>query len=167
MMVMIISTQIIEAPPILSQRELHEAMRESHRAVGQNWQRTMLPHHFQAARQDKYNYRTRNPVYLLIKRRAARRGKVRKRGQALLSYSGLMEHLLTRPQRVRAFPTRATLMMHGPRYVGMRPMKGNRPNLGEEATRVTPDEQQTLTRVFDDTLTKQITQRQGRKVTRI
>lgn len=157
---------ITEDPPPLSKRAMRELTRDGFREVGQMWQREMLPDHFDPSRQRKYKFRRRGSKYIERKRRDAERDKARKGGRALLVRSGLMEQLLEREQRVRAFPTRATVMIPGPRYVSMRP-RGNRPNLGAEATAVTSGETKRLAKRFDEHVTQQLNQRRGTKTTKV
>lgn len=157
---------ITEDPAPLSKRAMRELTRDGFREIGQMWQREMVPDHFDPAKQRKYRFRPRSKKYLDRKLREAERGKARKGGRALLVRSGLMEQLLEREQRVRAFPTRATVLLPGPRYVSMRP-RGNRQNLGEEATRVTRGEQRRLEKRFDKHVTTLLNERRGTKTTRI
>ena len=119
--------EITEEPPMnVSGRARKESTRKAHKTVTENWQKRMLPDHFNQNKQGKYRFKRRSPKYLASKRRqaAARRPKVRVRdsGKTLLVFSGLMRRLLKRKQVVRAFPTRGTLTIPGPRYVTLRPM---------------------------------------------
>lgn len=165
-MVAILRTEIIQDPETVGVRALRQYSRAAHYAAAELWQRTMLPDHFIASKQKKYGYQRRTGKYRLRKSRAVKHGKVRKGGRADLVYSGLMEHLLTRPSRIQAFPTRAQLLMHGPRYVSMVP-RGTRPNLGDEATRVMGDEENKLAAVYETVLTDKINRHKGRKTTKV
>jgi hypothetical protein len=72
---------------------------------------------------------------------------------------------------VKAFPTRATLTMPGPRYVSMRPnptgQRGSMPNLGEEATRTTQDEEKKLTEVYGEKVLSLLKKYKPRKTKRV
>ena len=157
---MAIQINIDGVEQFLPKRVVQEISRESHRAAATKWHRQMLPKHFQVGASSKYGYKQRTSSYLAYKRRQARnpnaRRKVLGRGETPLVFTGLMRDLLKRKQVVRAYPTRSSLNMAGPRYVSMRPFRTNHPNLGEEATAVMDAEAKELDNTFEATFDKLI-----------
>ena len=146
-------------PPVLSRRKLTAALKVAFETAGSYWKEQYLPRHFDQ-RQGRYQYRRRTQKYLTSKAKKAKLAAVQppvvKGGALLLVNTGLTERSMEAHHPVRAYPTRVTIKMPGPRYVGMRPYKSNHPNLGAEITKVTADENRTLLALFERTLQKEI-----------
>jgi hypothetical protein len=115
-------------------------------AVGVAWDRHFKMLHFAANARSRYGYKPRSKAYM---RRKAKRGV-----PAFLDmvYSGNTRRDVSRVQIPRAFPTRVSIAMATAAYIQMRPDPRHRdaPNLGDELTRVVPDELQALEEVFVD-----------------
>lgn len=152
-----IEVKMTQNPALLSKRALREAMKRSFAAAGEYWMEHYRPKHF-SSQQTRYRYKPRKQRYLDRKQRDAKRPgtKIEDGGTRLLVYSGLTRRSMLTYHPVRAYPTRLSIRMPGPRYVGMRPYKSGRPNLGEEITQVTPDEKRQLMAVFERALQKEI-----------
>jgi hypothetical protein len=149
-------------PPDVSIRQWNEAMREAHAVQGRHWHETMLPRHFSLEARDRYGYQPRGKTYQFYKELAARgkgpfqhQGPVLEQGKMDLVFSGLLRRTMLDPARIRAFPSRVTVTMIGPRYITMRPFKTRQPDKAAEVTAVTPDEQREL----DQVLEKEVHQR--------
>lgn len=115
-------------------------------AVGVAWDRWFKMRHFAADARTRYNYAPRTAAH---RRRKERRGIP---GFLDLVYGGHTRAQVASPQIPRAFPTRVSIVMPTPAWVQMRPdpRKRRAPNLGEELTRVTPDEAAELEQVYED-----------------
>ena len=102
--------------------------------------------------------------YRFKKRSTAYQERKRRRGERRpLVFTGHLKNLMTRRQIVMAYPTRATINIPGPSYLSMRPKSGNRPNLGEEVTRVDKKDEDKLTEIHDQELQKLINNYKPRK----
>lgn len=121
----------------VSVREYKKAMVEVHDAMGKKWHADMLPRHFHRGARQQYGHKPRSKGYIEKKRRmAARRqqirgvdgqgGYVQRGGEVDNVFSGNLEKMLKRVSTIRAFPSRVTVNMTGPRYVTMRAFQGNR-----------------------------------------
>jgi len=121
----------------------------TYRAIGDRWQTKWLPRHFTRRARDIYGYHPRSKKYQARKERAAQRAgsKIKKGGRVDLVYTGLAERLFSKRHAIRAYPTRATINIHGPTYVSMRPRQGNTRAIGPEVLKVIPEELRDL----DDT----------------
>ncbi len=137
--------------PALSKRAHGRVMRAGWAAIGAYWHKEYLPKHFEAGAFQRYGYQPRSNKWRRRKVGLARAGKVIKGGQVDLVATGTMEKLLESVGLVRAYPTRASIKMIGPRYVTLRP-KGTQPNKYAEATRVLPGEVRILGGVFERAL---------------
>ena len=84
-----------------------------------------------------------------------------------LVYHGLAERLFKKRHAIRAYPTRATVNMHGPRYVTMRPRGRNRINLGAEITTVISSEHDDLAKAADKAFTDAMNRAPRRKTSMI
>ena len=142
--------------PWVSKRRRTRIMRESFNRMGRQWQTRFKKQHFTSRARSKYNYRQRDSRYKRRKQRLAKEGIVEKGGRQDLVFSGLTERLVMAYHRVRAFPTRATIAMPLPRYVKMVPKNASNPNLGAEITRVSAQEERTLTNLQDKFITDEM-----------
>lgn len=150
---------------LFSQRVQNEIHRAAFYEVGKRWQQKWLPRHFNQGNVRRYGYKRRSKSWQRRKQREAQSsGKVKKGGRVALVYHGDAERLLEKRHAIRAFPTRATINMHGPRYVRMTPRGRNRPTLGKEITTVIDEELQDLNDVAEKALDKAI-RRSPRKKT--
>lgn len=112
----------------------------SNERAGDYWHGHLLHRHWAAGAAERYGYQRRKPKYLRAKVKAAGKGKVLAGGRIDLLYTGQMRRLLTGTKINQPLPSHIRVRMSGPRYMTMRPYKSGRPPLGEEATRVVPEE---------------------------
>lgn len=123
----------LTAKDFVSEREWNRAKIDCHQAIGKKWHTDMLDKHFHADAPSKYKHAPRSANYLKWKRiKAAKQrrlpggGTVQRGGRIDNVYSGEMEKSLKRVGVIRAYPSRATLTMSGPRYMTMRVFTGDR-----------------------------------------
>lgn len=141
--------RIVERNPAdLSARAHREISREAFAAIGQLWQREILPPRFRPGA-PHYPHKQRTEAYLRAKQRAYQRGRARYPDVTNV-FSGNMADLLSRPGIVRAFPTRATIRKIGPRYITMRPFNSRQPDKWAELTFLKRNERKRLNRVFGE-----------------
>lgn len=125
----------------------------TYRAIADRWQTKWLPRHFTRRAREIYGYRKRSKKWQARKEREAKHGgNVKKGGRVDLVYRGLAERLFSKKHAIRAFPTRASVNMHGPRYVTMLPKKGNSNAIGPEILQVVSEEMQDMDRTGQVTL---------------
>lgn len=156
-----ITIEVKTRPPEVSKRAWSAATKAGFAAAGKLWHRVMLPQHFKPGAGMKYGYRPRSTKYLEAKLRAGKSGRAVDGGRSPLVYTGLMRDLLTNHPIYRAYPTRVTVRMPGPRYVGMRVFKANQPNKAAELTKVTPGEKRDLAAVIKRTIVAELAKRKG------
>lgn len=142
-----------------SRRAYTRAMTKAHEEVGKEWHTNMLPQHFTKEAAGKYKHKKRGTKYLKWKRkkwesrRPLKNGKyVKQGGEVDNVLSGDMKEMLMRVGVIRAFPTRTTVSMTGPRYVTMRNYKMNQPDKGQEIETTTREERERLADVADRSL---------------
>jgi hypothetical protein len=141
----------MDKPGYFSVRAWRTALKAAHEAEGRTWRDRFLKLHFERQGKGRYQYQPRSRRYLIEKAALARIGRCEEGGQADLVLTGLMrEYILTTPQ-IRAYPTRVTITMAGPRYLTMNP-KPPKPNMAREVCAVTDDERSELSRVLRQTL---------------
>lgn len=123
----------MSAKDFVSERQWNKAKLGAHDAIGKKWHSEMLPSHFHKGAPEKYGHAKRSSSYLKRKRIMAAKqkrlpggGTVQRGGQIDNVYSGDMERSLKRVGVIRAYPSRATVTMSGPRYMTMRVFEGNR-----------------------------------------
>ena len=169
----LIRTKIYEERPLDVARDAwRNIMREAHADQGEHWHRTMLPDHFNERAKFRYHHQARTKGYKQSKKRAAQRGGD-KRGPVLMGgvvdnvRSGVLMRALTNVASIRAFPTRVTVTMYGPRYISMKPNRfnggrngkgSNQPDKAKEILTTTLDQQQELAKVLDDSVTRRLNQ---------
>ncbi len=135
-----------------SKRAVDRVAQQIHQEVAVEWHEKHAPRHFEPSARNVYKYQARSMGYQKAKERAFQAGR-KYGGQPVaepatdLVLSGFLRETVLRYAMVRAFPTRFSVRMHGPRYAGMRPMKARNPNLGAEITRVTGREADEFTRM--------------------
>lgn len=141
-----------EAFRSLSKRAQDRVTREAHRAVGEYWDAEYKMRHLGPGAAERYGYQERTERYLRRKEYGSRATWRIKGGRDdALIFSGQTLQAVRQRMIPRAFPTRVTIQMPTPTYITMRPKPGkNRtpPNLGEELTRVIPEEEQRLGEVW-------------------
>jgi len=143
----------ITRPPGVSARRHREWMRAAFFAQGNHWQQQILPSRFVAG--TSYPRKKRTEKYLRQKLNAARRGKAILGGLVDNVYTGFLRDKLTAPASIRAFPTRVTVRMVGPRYIGMRVYQSNQPDKAKELLWVSAAEQKKLREVLRDEYKRQ------------
>lgn len=163
----IYSTVIIDPDPGLSRRKRNNLLREGHREQGQAWLDLFMPLHWRADARDRYRHQARRPSYIRVKRARAGKGIVKRHGLVDNVYSGVMERLLRSSKTVQAYPTRATVKMHGPRYITMRPYKSGHPDKGKEISTVLPAERDVLQRVLQEKVNSGLAAMKAPKTTKI
>jgi hypothetical protein len=109
-----------------------EIMRRAYEAVGRYWLEKFLPRHFQPGAASRYHYAFRSEAYLLRKFGTSHSGLnaaglPRKEhfsmlrqmdDQQPLVLTGYMRDQVMKNNTVRGFPTRATVRLFGPQYMG-------------------------------------------------
>lgn len=139
----------------VSTRAWKEVCREAMADVGKLWFENYLKLHFREGAAGRYGYQPRSAKYLTSKIRAAKKGKALAGGVVPLLYHGDLREDVQGYVYVKAYPTRATVRMHGPKYLSMTP-RGSRPNMGEEITAVAPEERERMAVFFRDRLAEKI-----------
>lgn len=154
-----IADQFNELLDGLSIRKSRDATKAAMGAMAWHWHRNYLPLHFEPFSSSKYRYKARTPKWIYQKQKIAKRNpQIKKGGRVANVFTGLLEESMKQRPMIRAYPTRATVQMHGPRYITMRPYKSNQPNKAAEITTVIDSEQRTLGKVAGDTLHERIKQ---------
>jgi hypothetical protein len=133
----------------------------------------MLPKHFEPGAGMRYGYKIRQKVYRDRKDRAfsARRRMQKSGGHVVagsdtpLVLTGYMKREVMHNVVVRGFPTRATVIMYGPQYLGTRFHKKNQPDKPKEITTVRSDEREILAKVLRQSLLDQINAYRAPKIT--
>jgi hypothetical protein len=160
-MPIVLLTEVTETMPLkelgLSGRAIQRLMKEVHAEVGQHWFDRMLKDHWASGAAERYGYQPRSAKYLRQKIRAAKKGKALAGGVVPLLYSGLLRVNITQWAAIHAYSTRVSVVMHGPKYVSMRPKKaGHHPNMGEEITATTPAQRRELVEFMRLALTNKL-----------
>ena len=143
------------AKSFVSEREYTRAMSAVHQAVGIEWQSKMLPLHFKKSAQAKYAYKPRTSKYLEWKKKKWKQRRPMKNGQYVegsgetdLVLSGDMRDMMLGPAVIRAFPTRVSINLTGPRYMTMR-TNSNQPDKLLEVATTTERERVELAKVAE------------------
>ena len=137
------SFQIRRRPPAegVSGRGMDRAAKQLNEELGEMWYEKFLPRHFKEGAAEKYGYAPRDPKYQAMKAR---------RGLPPLVFRDVLRGLVQSSHVVRAYPTRFSVQMWGPRYATMRPRPperggtNTRPALGAEIVTVSADEEQEM-----------------------
>lgn len=159
-------TMIETQPPDVSARKWREFSREAHREQGLHWHAHLLPLHFTPQARFRYGHQPRAAKTRERKRKAAAAGKARDGGLIDNVWTGLLRQSLQSVATVRAFPSRVSIQMLGPRYITMRPFKSNQPDKAAEITAVTDDERRTLERILSEGITRRLAAYRETRVTR-
>jgi hypothetical protein len=136
-------------PADLSARAHRDISRACFSAIGETWQKEILPPRFTPG-SPHYPHKPRSAAYLRRKAQLYARGQARYANVDNV-LTGNMADILSRPGVVRAFPTRATIQKIGPRYITMRPFASNQPDKWAELIYLKRDEQRRLNREFGET----------------
>lgn len=120
--------------PELVRRELGECSRAANRAMAETWiDSGMLKDHFTPTAHYKYGYAQRSRRYMARKTKLAARGIVMDGGRTDLVFFGRLRRMLTQIHPlIKAFPSRATVLLFGPEYFSDRPRDPRKPNMGKE-----------------------------------
>jgi hypothetical protein len=151
-MIPMIITTVERNPADLSARAHAECARGAWQAVGEYWQREILPPRFRPGA--SYPHKHRSPAWLKRKRAMAERGAliggrpILFGGNVTNVLTGNMAELVTRPGVVTGFPTRGSVRKVGPRYVTMRPFQSNQPDKWAELTFVNQGDRAALGQVW-------------------
>ena len=149
-----------------SKRAVNRILKQLNKELAEHWHTSILPRHWDAGAPARYGYKPRTEKYRKRKKSLFLRGRAESPDTDLL-LSGLMEESVTEYGSIRAFPTRFSVDMHGPRYVSMRPYKSGHPNMGEEITALSPDEDRELAALASKRLPQLIQAERGRKRERV
>lgn len=170
-MPIVLLTEVTETMPLkelgLSGRAIQRLMKEVHHEVGQYWFDRMLKDHWASGAAERYGYQPRSAKYIRQKVRAAKKGKALAGGVVSLLYSGELRERIKEYADVRAYSTRVSVVMRGPKYVSMRPKKPGHPNMGEEITAVTPAQRQELVEFMRFALVNKLRAARAPEITKI
>ncbi len=142
-----------------------EIMRRAYEAVGRYWLENFLPLHFKSGAASKYHYAFRSEAYLLRKFHESH-GNLNAKGiarnqhfaqlrklddQQPLVLTGYMRDQVLKNNTVRGFPTRATVRLFGPKYMGAKLSASYRSKSNNDASKfaaVQPDKIKEMTTVL-------------------
>lgn len=136
----------------VSKRGWRDITRRGYDATGRHWHSTILPLHFQPDARTRYRHDRRSHKWTERKARLAATGKAKLGGAVDNVFTGLLMDLVTNHWMMRAYPTRATVRMVGPRYVTMRVWKSHQPDKARELTTITNDERRELASILKKTI---------------
>lgn len=167
----------MERPPEVAVRRWNEITRAGHEEEGRHWHQKMLPEHFKPYAKFKYRHRRRTRKYLDRKLKLAQAGKVLEGGQIDNVAKGAMRRAIQSTGVVRAFPSRVSIKMIGPRYmtfrsiadldeetkkkiragrVGKGKFSGDQPDKPKELLTVTAPEEKKLAEVLGGSVERQL-----------
>lgn len=156
-----------QRPPDVARRRFGEMTRVANRAAVLVWHSQHLPRHFEPNAHYRYRHKARTAKYLKRKSKLAAAGLVERGGRVDNVYSGTLERMVRAWAQVRAFPSRATVTMSGPRYVTMKPKSATRPHIAAELTTVTTDESQSMALRAEIELGRELEQFRATRVTEV
>ncbi len=143
----------------LSVRKTREATKSTYAAMGAKWHADFLPLHFEPFSASKYRYQPRTPRYLTRKATKAQRDpRIKKGGKVANVYTGLLEESMKRFADIKAYPSRVSVRMRGPRYITMRRYQSNQPDKAAEILTIIDSERRTLIKVGQETLRARLQQ---------
>lgn len=183
-----LNVKIVSTRPLDIPRDIwRQFLRNAHSDVGDWWHEVILPEHFAPGARAKYRHRLRRLRY--DRRKSDRAGRpwsdqnpgiVQGPQPTDNLLTGAMQRELQRQRTVRAFPTRVTITMYGPRYMSMRTFSGDvgravkegwaygknqsftkrysghQPDKRKEITTVTQEELRRLSQVLRDSVVEQL-----------
>lgn len=158
-----------ERPPDASIRAWRTISKHGFLEIGLYWDRYCKMRHFEVGASARYGYQQRSAKYEARKRRMAAMAvpTVSRSAASPLIYSGASRRAIASAQVPHAYPSRVTINMATPSYFAMRPRAVGRPNLGDEATRVTQDERETFERLYVTTVERDLAAYRATKTTTI
>lgn len=150
-------------------------LRTAHRIVGEHWHHDILPDHFTAKARYRYRHKLRTRKYQREKERAGTSGRPYRKGMGAVVMGGQVDNVLTgymmdqlkSAKAIRAFPTRVTVRMFGPRYITMRPYQSNQPDKAKEIVTTTEEQKKTLARLFEQSIVDQLNAYRAPRTTNI
>jgi hypothetical protein len=148
-----------------------EILRKAYEAVGRFWVEHFAKSHFEPGADKKYDYQFRTVAYRERKDKAFAAGRGLSKGQppviagsdTPLVLTGYMRDQMLKNVVIRGFPTRCTVYLYGPAYLGMH-FKMRQPDKPKEITRVTSDQKKVLSAVLRDNIAAGIRSVQGTRV---
>ena len=146
----------------LSVRGRRRVFKAANGAAGVHWRDKYLMRHFQSGAATRYGYARRKRSTIARKKRDADRGQALHGGRRPLVHSGRLAAAMRRLHPVRATPSKATITLHGPRQLNIRP-KAGRPNLGMEVLRVSGGEVREINQVSADAADAEMAKSKPRK----
>ena len=151
-------------PRGMGRRIWSDIKKNAHAEIAAYWHKHFLRKHFQPSARSLYGYRNRSRKYLRRKEFLANHGRaflaapIQMGGKVDLVFTGAMSRQLIANNTIKAYPTRATLIMTGPRYVTMRVWRMNQPDKAAEITAMREEEITVLMEVMDKSIQKGINQ---------
>jgi len=149
---------------MLSKRAWRRIAKAAHTKMGDYWQQRVLPRHFTKSARRRYGHKPRSKKWRERKMREAKKGNrgVEGGGEIDNVYTGNMRDLLMSGRLIRAYATRFSVEMFGPRYISMRPFQSNQPDKAAEITKTLPDEAAAMAKIGDATAQVEIDRNKGR-----
>jgi hypothetical protein len=159
-----IKSTIMESRPFDVLRDDWRVMQRAGMSeVGNHWFKEMLPQHFVAGAERKYNHRPRSAKYLAAKKNMAKRGRVKLGGVVDNVFSGAAMEAIMGRAVIRGFPTRATVYMYGPDYLKINFRRSsNQPNKKREILTTIPSEAEILKGILRKFMESQLETYRGR-----
>ncbi|HEY1600452.1 MAG TPA: hypothetical protein VGG64_12670 [Pirellulales bacterium] len=145
-----------ERPPEASARAWDGICRDANAGMGELWHREMLAPHFTPAAKGIYHHQPRTGPYLRRKLQLASRGLALEGGIVDNLLTGLMRSALEAGGMVRAYPSRVTIGMVGPRYCTMRPYKSGQPDKAAEILAITDSEEKRLAKRGEELIAEKL-----------
>lgn len=137
-------------------RRAGRILREAHRKQALYWHSRFLKRHFTRRAISRYGYQGRTKEYRDYKKWLHQRGlRDVIEPDTPLVFTGLTRRKMLGPPQVKAFPSRATLLMPAPSYASFKPKKANHPNLPRELLAVAADERQVLDKTVERELERE------------
>jgi hypothetical protein len=143
-------------PDEFSIRKWRRICKGAMEAVGRWWHGKMLPKHFEPSARGRYGYQPRSARYDKLKHiqgiHADLVGPTNKEHQG-----GEMRRQTMTIVEFRAFPTRMTVVVHGPAYLTPNPTgkRAGHPNMARELTAYAAGEKEELTKIAAEEMERQ------------
>ena len=143
--------------PTVMLREFAPVMKAVLQEVVEIWHRRYLPRHFQTGAVAQYNYQKRSRDYM--RRKARRKGH-----QMPLVYGGDLKRQVTRSARIMGSRRRAVASMSGPSYLYRYRKDSRQPDMADELTRVTANEERQLAVLIERKATRKLNELRTQEV---
>jgi len=156
-----------DQPHDVTKRRWGSFTKIGNRAAADYWQTKFLPRHFARAAHGRYRYQDRRRQYRKKKRYYGRVGKAKKGGRVAQVWTGLMERMFRRRHMIKAYPTRFTIHMIGPRYISMRPKDPRKPWKAAEIMTVLADEERAMGRIWKAAVQRQVDRFRARRTKKV